>query len=36
MGVQTLTIDEVMKCIKDEGISQVDLKTTDIWEDGGM
>jgi len=26
-----LTIDEVMKCIKDEGISQVDLKTTDIW-----
>lgn len=26
-----MTIDEVMKCIKDEGISQVDLKTTDIW-----
>jgi len=26
-----LTIDEIMKCIKDESISQVDLKTTDIW-----
>lgn len=26
-----MTIDEVMKTIQDEGITQVDLKTTDIW-----